>query len=110
MSQPDLASLVGTNVVHAAGHRIEIEDGRVSVDGMVRPVSPAGVAALRALARRPGAVVAREDLLQALPGNGSDTHAVETAVLRLRTALGDKAIVAAVMKRGYRLAVDERSG
>jgi uroporphyrinogen-III synthase len=28
-------------------------------------------------------------------------------VLRLRTALGDKNIVSTVVKRGYRLAVDE---
>jgi len=28
-------------------------------------------------------------------------------VLRLRTALGDKNIVATVVKRGYRLAVDD---
>ena len=32
---------------------------------------------------------------------------VETAVLRLRTALGDKNIVSTVVKRGYRLLVDE---
>ena len=50
------------------------------------------------------------DLLGALPGSGTDTHAVETAVLRLRTALGDKNIVSTVVKRGYRLAVDERVG
>ena len=42
-----------------------------------------------------------------LPGNGDDTHAVDTAVLRLRTALGDKNIVATVVKRGYRLAIDD---
>ena len=62
---------------------------------------------MRALANRPGTVVSRRDLLAALPGAGSDTHAVETAVLRLRTALGDKNIVATVVKRGYRLAIDE---
>ena len=38
---------------------------------------------------------------------GTDTHAVETAVLRLRTALGDRQIVSTVVKRGYRLTVDE---
>jgi uroporphyrinogen-III synthase len=32
---------------------------------------------------------------------------VETAVLRLRTALGDRNIVSTVVKRGYRLALDE---
>jgi uroporphyrinogen-III synthase len=31
-------------------------------------------------------------------------------VLRLRTALGDKNIVATVVKRGYRLAVDAPTG
>jgi uroporphyrinogen-III synthase len=35
---------------------------------------------------------------------------VDTAVLRLRKALGDRSIVATVVKRGYRLAIDESSG
>jgi uroporphyrinogen-III synthase len=35
---------------------------------------------------------------------------VDTAVLRLRKALGDRNIVATVVKRGYRLAIDESSG
>ena len=51
--------------------------------------------------------VQRHELLNALPGGSSDTHAVETAVLRLRTALGDKHIVSTVVKRGYRLTVDD---
>jgi uroporphyrinogen-III synthase len=70
-------------------------------------MSPATMATIRALPQRPGAVVSRADLLRALPGSGTDTHAVETAVLRLRTALGDKKMVATVVKRGYRLPVDE---
>lgn len=65
------------------------------------------MATIRALAHSPGNVVSRADLLNALPGGGTDTHAVETAVLRLRTALGDKHIVSTVVKRGYRLAVDD---
>lgn len=97
--------MVGT--IRAAGHRIEIRDSRVFVDGTVKPVSPAGLATLHALARRPGNVVAQEDLMQVLPGHPQSRHAVETAVLRLRTALGDRGIVATVVKRGYRLAVDE---
>ena len=36
----------------------------------LRPVPPAGMALLRALARRPGWVVSRADLLRALPGAG----------------------------------------
>lgn len=99
-----------STVVQAAGHRIEIEDNQVLVDGEVRPVSPAGMAALRVLAHRPGHVVARDILLRALPGRGNSMHAVESAVLRLRTALGDSQIVATVVKRGYRLAVDSEQG
>jgi uroporphyrinogen-III synthase len=96
-----------THTVDAAGHRIEVRSSCVMVDGVAKPVSPTGMATLRALAHHPGRVVSRDELLDALPGNGSNTHAVETAVLRLRTALGDKKIIATVVKRGYRLAVDQ---
>lgn len=34
------------------------------------------------------------------------THAVETAIARLRTALGDADTIRTVVKRGYRLALD----
>ncbi|OBI49496.1 uroporphyrinogen-III synthase [Mycobacterium kyorinense] len=99
-----------SRTVRAAGHLIEIRGSCVVVDGAIKSLSPAGMATLRVLAERPGDVVARAALLRALPGNGTDTHAVDTAVLRLRTALGDKSIVATVVKRGYRLAIDEQSG
>jgi uroporphyrinogen-III synthase len=86
---------------------LEIRGTCVLVDGVVKELPPAGMATIRALAHQPGNVVSRGDLLNALPGGGTDTHAVETAVLRLRTALGDKHIVTTVVKRGYRLAVDD---
>ncbi|BBX98636.1 uroporphyrinogen-III synthase [Mycobacterium lacus] len=94
----------------AAGRVIDVRGTCVLVDGSVKSLSPSGMAILRALAQRPGDVVARADLLRVLPGNGNDTHAVDTALLRLRTALGDKNIVATVVKRGYRLAVDAQHG
>lgn len=100
--------LLRSRTLQAAGHSIEIRGSCVLVDGAIKALSPAGMATLRALAQRPGAVVARTELLRVLPGNGSDTHAVDTAVLRLRTALGDRNIVATVVKRGYRLAIDEQ--
>lgn len=106
----DELPLLRSRTVRAAGHVIEIRGTCVVVDGTVRSLSRAGMAILRVLAQRPGAVVSRSDLLRALPGNGSDTHAVDTAVLRLRAALGDKGIVMTVVKRGYRLAVDEQTG
>ena len=93
--------------LQAAGHRVEIRGSSVMVDGAVQPLSPAAMAILRALAHRPGFVVARRELLRTLPGSASDPHAVDTAVLRLRKALGDSKIVATVVKRGYRLAIDE---
>lgn len=76
------------------------------VDGGLRPVPPAGMSLLRALARRPGWVVSRAELLRALPGAGRDEHAVETAMARLRTALGAPKLIQTVVKRGYRLALD----
>ncbi|MER5636307.1 uroporphyrinogen-III synthase [Kitasatospora sp. NPDC002227] len=89
-----------------AGHHLEIRGQGALVDGELRPVPPAGMALLRALARRPGWVVPRAELLRALPGGGEDEHAVETAMARLRAALGTPGLVATVVKRGYRLAAD----
>ncbi|HEY9439227.1 MAG TPA: uroporphyrinogen-III synthase [Streptomyces sp.] len=94
----------GARVLLVAGHRVEIRGQAVIVDGVLRPVPPAGMALLRALARRPGWVVARAELLRALPGSGTDEHAVETAMARLRTALGVPGLIRTVVKRGYRLA------
>ncbi|MFB7667815.1 uroporphyrinogen-III synthase [Kitasatospora sp. NPDC056138] len=89
-----------------AGHGLELRGRAVLVDGELRPVPPAGMALLRALARRPGWVVPRAELLRALPGSGADEHAVETAMARLRAALRAPELVATVVKRGYRLALD----
>jgi uroporphyrinogen-III synthase len=89
-----------------AGHRVEIRGHAVVVDGELHPVPPAGMAILRALARRPGWVVSRGDLLRVLPGAGKDEHAVETAMARLRVALAAPKLIQTVVKRGYRLALD----
>jgi uroporphyrinogen-III synthase len=99
-----------SRTMQAAGHRIEIRGSYVMVDGTIQSLSPAAMAILRALAHRPGVVVARRELLRTLPGSANDPHAVDTAVLRLRKALGDRNIVTTVVKRGYRLAIDESFG
>ncbi|AEA23343.1 Uroporphyrinogen III synthase HEM4 [Pseudonocardia dioxanivorans CB1190] len=93
-----------------AGHVLELRGHAVLVDGALRPVPPTGMALLRVLARRPGRVVARAELLRALPGGGDDEHAVETAVARLRSAVGEPKLVQTVVKRGYRLALDPAAG
>jgi uroporphyrinogen-III synthase len=102
--------LLGSCAVVAAGHVVDIRGTCVLVDGSIKLLSPSGMAILRALAQRPGDVVSRHDLLRVLPGNSNDPHAVDTAVLRLRTALDDKNIVATVVKRGYRLATGIPAG
>ncbi|MFG2977057.1 uroporphyrinogen-III synthase [Streptomyces sp. NPDC048331] len=93
-------------VLPVAGRRVEIRGHAVLVDDALRPVPPAGMALLRALARRPGWVVSRAELLRALPGAGRDEHAVETAMARLRVALGAPNLIQTVVKRGYRLSLD----
>ncbi|MCF3185109.1 uroporphyrinogen-III synthase [Streptomyces polychromogenes] len=97
-------------VLPVAGHRLEIRGHAAVVDGGLRPVPPAGMALLNALARRPGWVVSRADLLRALPGAGRDEHAVETAMARLRAALGVPNLIQTVVKRGYRLSLDPGDG
>ena len=75
-------------------------------DGPALTLSAASLALLKALTRVPGQVVSRQLLLDQLPGGGTDTHAVEMAVTRLRGSLGDSTMIQTVVKRGYRLAVD----
>ena len=93
-----------------AGHDLDVRGHAVLVDDLLVPLSSASMALLRELIRRPGQVISRADLLKVAPGDGDDEHAVEVAVGRLRTALGDPRIVQTVVKRGYRLAYEpERS-
>jgi uroporphyrinogen-III synthase len=89
----------------AAGHELDIRGQAVVLDGRFIPLPGTGIALLRELARNPGHVVGRPALLDLLPGDGVDGHAIDVAIGRLRAALGDPAIVQTVVKRGYRLAV-----
>lgn len=93
-------------VFRSAGHRVELRGCAVVVDDDLVPLSGTGMAMLRELASRPGLVLSREALARLLPSESSEGHAVEVAIARLRTALGDPAIVQTVVKRGYRLAAE----
>ena len=94
-----------------AGHLMDVRGQAVVVDGRLMPLTSASMALLRELAARPGHVVSRSGLLKNTSGDGGDEHAVEVAVGRLRTALGDPRIIQTVVKRGYRLAYEpERAG
>ncbi|WP_017555877.1 uroporphyrinogen-III synthase [Nocardiopsis baichengensis] len=88
-----------------AGRRLRLRGRAAQVDGELRPLTPAPMRLLRELAARPGRVRHRSELLAAL-GPDADAHAVETAVARLRAALGDARMIQTVVKRGYRLALD----
>ena len=89
-----------------AGTTLEVRGHAVLIDGVTHTLAPAAMAILSSLAARPGAVVSKEQLISALP-RGNDGHAVDVAVARLRTALGSGRHIETVIKRGYRLRVDE---
>lgn len=90
----------------AAGHRLDVRGQAVVIDGQFLALPATAITLLRALAVRPGHVVSRERLLALLPGERVSGHAVDVAIGRLRTALGDPAIIATVVNGGYRLAVE----
>jgi uroporphyrinogen-III synthase len=93
-----------------AGHLLDVRGHAVVVDDRLVPLTSASIALLRELTARPGHVASRTTLLKITPGDGGE-HAVEVAIGRLRTALGDPRIIQTVMKRGYRLAYEpERAG
>lgn len=108
--------------IQIRGHALELRGHAIVLDGQLRPIAPAPMAILRALALRPGHVVSRADLCGVLPSHmvaggapsardgrpQADEHAVEMAVARLRRALGRNGIIETVVKRGYRLACDPR--
>ena len=89
-----------------AGHHLEVRGHAAVVDDRLIPLSSASITLLLELTNRPGHVVSRSGLLQATPGESADEHAVEVAVGRLLTALGDPRIIQTVVKRGYRLAYE----
>ncbi|MGY1743866.1 MULTISPECIES: uroporphyrinogen-III synthase [unclassified Blastococcus] len=90
-------------VLRLGGTTLQVRGTAAVVDGRLVELAPGPMGVLRALARRPGVVRTRAELVCCLPGGG-DEHAVEMAVTRLRAALG-RGVVETVVKRGYRLPV-----
>ncbi|MEV4638243.1 uroporphyrinogen-III synthase [Actinoplanes sp. NPDC049548] len=88
--------------IEVAGHSLTLRGHAAIVDGELKPLAPAPMAVLRALAATPGRVLSRAALLRTLP-RGADEHAVEMAVARLRAGLGTSRVIQTVVKRGYRL-------
>ena len=88
------------------GHWLELRGHAVLIDGTLRDVPRSAMALLRALARRPGRVVARAALAELLP----QSVAVEKAMTELIEALADPKLIQPVVKSGYRLALDPAAG
>lgn len=91
-------------VLDVAGHRLELRGQAAVLDGRLVPLPSNAMAVLSVLASRPGHVVGRAELLEALRGDGQDEHAVEVTIARLRGALAEPQLIQTVVKRGYRLA------
>ena len=85
-----------------------VQGHAVLIDGLRVALSPLPAGVLRELARNPGRVLSRAELLRRVwSGMRRDEHAVEATVARLRSSLGDHGdVIATVTKRGYRRAVD----
>ena len=94
----------------AAGQTLEIRGHGALVDGCFFPLPPTAMTLLRQLTAHPGQVISRADLASALPGGSADEHAVEMAIGRLRTALGNPRLIQTLVKRGYRIAYDPELG
>ncbi len=85
-------------------HSVVLQGTSATLDGDPVELPPREAALLAALAERAGAVVGKSTLANRLWGPGSDPHAVEVAVNRLRGRLGPAgARLVTVRGRGYRL-------
>lgn len=108
-----LGALIRLVCEHLADHRVErfVCDGvivelrgrGVAVDGRAVALGPNQLAIFRTLAAA-DTVVSRAALIECL-ADGSDDHALEVAVSRLRRALGVPGLITTVIRRGYRLNV-----
>lgn len=97
----------GSPYAATAAGEIEVRSGGALLEGRFVPLSPVSASILGALFDARGRVLSREELGRVLPRGGQSTHAVEMAVARLRDALGDPDAVKTVIKRGYRLTVED---
>jgi uroporphyrinogen-III synthase len=114
-ARPRLGSMV-VSVAEALARRsvtfrlgddpVRLQGRMVTVSGETVQLSERERDLLAALARRPGAVLSKGELLAIVwPAGEADEHAVEVAVARLRRRLGPSGhLLETVFRRGYRLA------
>jgi DNA-binding winged helix-turn-helix (wHTH) protein/tetratricopeptide (TPR) repeat protein len=100
--------MAANRVIRFDGWTLHCDTGELSRDGAQRRLQSQSLAVLEMLLARPGEMVSREELIARLWPRGVvdfDT-ALNTAVRRVRTALGDHAdhprYIETIPKRGYR--------
>jgi uroporphyrinogen-III synthase len=98
---------LGEQALQTVAGALQVRATSVVLDEEVVPLSRGGVEVMRVLAAARGGVVPRAEVLRALPGESRDSHAADVAIARLRDAMGDRALIKTVVKRGYRLALRE---
>ena len=92
------------------GFELDEDDARLTCGGQPVPIAPRPFAVLCALARRPGQLVTKSDLLDAVWGHRFVTDSVlKSAISYVRAALQDDPrqprYIETVMRRGYRFIV-----
>lgn len=110
-----LGAMLRELVVHVAARRpiptvagpLLVRSRHVVLDGRTIAVAPACRTILGALVDAGGDVVLRGDLLDLLPGDARNPHALDVTIARLRSSTGSPDLVRTVVKRGYSLAVTE---
>lgn len=95
--------------------RVDAAANELARDGSTVRVEPKVMQVLLRLAERPGSVVGRDQLLDAVwPGVVVGDEALTQTIIKLRRALGDDArtptYVETIAKRGYRLVAPVRRG
>lgn len=97
----------GAPTLQTSAGSMSTRSSGVLIDGEFIALSRAGAGLLGALFDAGGRVLTREEIAVALPRTGRNAHAVEMAVARVREALGTRDVIRTVVKRGYRLAVED---
>ena len=92
-------------LVELGGLRLDLGTREAAADGQPLELTPVEFDLLAALARRPGAAVARSWLMAHVleQGRGGNERALDVHVSRLRKKLGEAARISAVWGVGYRL-------
>lgn len=99
------ASQTPSGLVRIGGLTIDLNGHQLQIDGAAVELTRREWLVLESLAHNLGRIVTKDRLMQALAGWEQDlsANAVETQVSRLRSKLGNAAVIRAIRGLGYRL-------